>query len=936
MTPLRAIFRRELLATFATPVAYVTLALVAAILAAIFVLVTLRTGEPATLRVVFLAGGWALLAAAPAISMRSFSEEFRQGTWETLFSAPIRPWHAVLGKFLAGMVLLAVLLGVPTFTLGGVLELYGDPDWGEILAGYGGLLLAGGAFLSLGILASTLTANQLVAFLVPVFVLFALSLGSRAIGSALPTAWSSAAFGADPLRRLEDFVLGLVDTSNVVYFAAVTVTLLALACATIARVREGGFGGRGRSALARGAARAETLLFALGAVACAAAATALAGTPPLRGELDATKTRAYSLSPSTVELATSLTGDWSVALLVSGDHADPASLRRVDEVLARLREANPAIVTERIDPDDVSSAARYEALLDRLSAADAAAVAKWSPAIDRAFGTYDALRNFAREESAALQPVLQSLAADAALRPQLEQLAGGLLQLTDQGDAFIAAVRDLLRTTATQPLPDWEGARSALVANDRLWSDQFGTVATLARNWSTATSTPDALRAWAKARGERFERQAAALREEQLALEDLPELTCADVGRVVGQGECAVVMSPRGAIAIPSWQIVPAASANAGRTLLGYDFAARAEELFAGAMRSLRIERLPMVCFVHCEPKSLLERADDRNELVGVADALRTARFTVREWNVVGGDRPTPAKGQSVVYVIVPPLKREGLQLAERERTLIERTRALLRAGEPTLVTFVRSLLPVFGQKDPWDAVAADLGVKVDTGRVILELVPTAADKTETRPWQEIDQVDSSHPIGAAVAGQPIMFSHATPIDVSAADAAPRDRVGSRRVVASVAPSANRWLEDDWRTGAERVKTVPGAKRFTSDAAVVVAIERDDPVAKRLARAVVVGSGGWMLSSLADVAQSLGGSRVVLANPGNRALLLASVAWLAGLDASGFGGSGREVARVATVSEAARATWFVALVLGLPFAVSSVGVAVWARRRRDA
>lgn len=928
-----AITRRELVSTFATPVGYVTVALVSCLLGAIFVAVSLRDGEPATLRVVMLAAAWTLLAAAPAIAMRSFSDEFRQGTWETLLASPIRPWQAVVGKFVACVLFLVVLLAVPVGAAGFALELHSDPDWGEIATGFGGLVLAGSAFIAIGILASTTTANQLVAFLLPVFALFALTLGSRALAVALPASWAPAAFAAEPLRRVEDFVLGLVDTSNVAYFVVASLAALVLASVALGRVREGGFGGRAPTRLRRLLARAETALFALGVLACAGAATALAGTPPLRREFDATKTRAYSLSPATEEFVARLPGDWSVALLLGESSADPASLRRVDEVLERMHEANPSLTTERVDPLDPASAAQYDALLGRLEAADAAALESWRPALEAAFRSYDSLRAFARDENAALHAALAAAPGDFPVRGQLEQLSGGLLQLTDAGDAFLAAVKGLLRTSASRPLPDWDGARSALIANDRLWSDQFATVATVSRNWATNAQLPESIRTWAAAHGHRFEREAGVRRAEQYALEELPDLAAAGVGRVIGQGECAVILSPRGSLAIPSWQIVPSradlrsASGTArGRSTLGYDFAARAEQVIAGAMRSLTIERLPTVVFVHAEERSVLERSEDRNELVAMADALRTARFGVREWPVTRTDRPTEARGERFVFAVLPPLKRDGLQVSEREKRLIETTRSLLAQGEPTLVTFARNLLPVFGQRDPWDAVAADLGVSVDTGRVLLELVALAADRTETRPWQEIHRFETAHPIGAAVNGQSLVVNHPTPVSPIS------DR---GQAVAVVEPSANRWLEDDWRSDAATVRTVPDGKRLGEPMPVVVAIEDFGPDrAER--RSVVVGSGGWMLSSIADASQSLGGDRFVLTNPGNRALLIASVAWLAGLDPTSFGGAEREVARVHSVTDLTRAAWFALLVVGVPLAVAITGTGVALRRRRDA
>lgn len=944
MKALRAILRRELLATFATPVAYVTIALVAALLGAINVITTLRTGEPATLRVVMLAAAWTLLAAAPAIAMRSFSEEFRQGTWETLLAAPIRPWQAVVGKFVAGCVLLAALIALPVIACGLSLEIYARPDWGEIACGIGGLMLAGAAFLAVGMLASTLTSNQLVAFLVPVFALVAIALGGRALASIVPVEWAPLAFGLDPLRRVEDFVLGLVDTANIVYFVGIIIAALTVASVSFGRVREGGFGGGARTGLGRTAARFEVALFAIGAFVAALAVAALFARPSLRYEFDATKTRAYSLAPSTESLLRTLSGDWRVALLVSEERADPASLRRVDEVLDRMHAAAPSLAAERIDPDGLASATAYERLLEDLTAANRPTIDRWDPALASAIAGYASLKEFARAELPRLRQVLAALskenAKDAPAREQIERLAGGLAQLTEldgqesegrAGGSFIDAVRDLLKTGAERPLPDWDGARSTLVANDRLWSDQLATAASLCGQWARNSSLAPALITYARSAEARFEAQATERRAEQYALEELPPLDLGDIGRVIGQGEAAVIMGPRGAIAIPSWQIVPQQAARSGRATLGFDFAGRAEQVLAGAIRSLTVPSMPMVVFVHAEPSSVLAPKADRNDLSAMADALKTARYSVREWAVTVSDRPAPPKGQRVVWVVVPPLKREGLQLSERERKLLDATRQLISTGQPVMVTFARNLLPLFGQRDPWDAVAAQLGVTVATGKVILELVPISEDRSEVQPWQPVEEANRAHPVGAALDGQAAVFNHPTPIGLG-------ESATGTTVIASIAPSSNRWLEDDWREDARATKSVPDAKRFTAPQPIVVAIERRDPGTNQEQRAVVVGSGGWMLSAVADVTQSLGGNRFALASPGNRELMVSSVAWLSGepalVDAAG-GASGREVARIGAISDGVRAMWLALLAGGMPATVTFAGLLVWWRRRQD-
>ena len=92
----------------------------------------------------------------------------------------------------------------------------------------------------------------------------------------------------------------------------------------------------------------------------------------------------------------------------------------------------------------------------------------------------------------------------------------------------------------------------------------------------------------------------------------------------------------------------------------------------------------------------------------------------------------------------------------------------------------------------------------------------------------------------------------------------------------------------------------------------------------------------WLAPKIWSVRPVTGAPKRFAQGIGAVTLTLASVAWLAGLDASGFGGAGREIARVGEVSDAARATWFVVLAGGIPFAVAFAGTAVWIRRRRDA
>jgi ABC-2 type transport system permease protein len=226
---------RELRAYFFGPAGYIIMALFALIAGLWFVSSSLVQGAAATMRPLFSIGTWMLAFVAPAITMRLFAEEYRLGTFEALMSCPVREAEVVAGKFLGAMGLLAAVLA-PTAIHVIALEAHGRPDYGEILCGYLGLALAGCLYISSGMLASTLTSSQPVAFLVSLFFWLAVGLGAGLLPSRLGERGAALVYAADPQRRLADFTIGLIDTSNVVYFLSLTAFFL-LATSGVLRAR---------------------------------------------------------------------------------------------------------------------------------------------------------------------------------------------------------------------------------------------------------------------------------------------------------------------------------------------------------------------------------------------------------------------------------------------------------------------------------------------------------------------------------------------------------------------------------------------------------------------------------------------------------------------------------------------------------------------------
>ncbi len=225
---------REFNAFFLTPTGYIVTALFL-FLSGIAFIGGFDAGKVASMRSVFGVGIFLLVVIGPAISMRSLAEEYRLGTIEALLTAPISAGEVILGKFLGSMAFLVAML-LPTLIYVVLLESFGRPDYGELASGYLGMLLAGAAFISGGILASTLTASQVVAFLVSLFFWLILVTASKALPLALenwlPGVFSDRTYAFllawDPDARLKDFAIGLIDTGNVIYFLAYVVVFLAI------------------------------------------------------------------------------------------------------------------------------------------------------------------------------------------------------------------------------------------------------------------------------------------------------------------------------------------------------------------------------------------------------------------------------------------------------------------------------------------------------------------------------------------------------------------------------------------------------------------------------------------------------------------------------------------------------------------------------------
>ncbi|MAE65697.1 MAG: hypothetical protein CMJ18_15620 [Phycisphaeraceae bacterium] len=223
------IARRELSSQFFSPIAYVVIGVFGFGSALIFDL-HFQSGAAASLQMTFSGLVWLMIFLAPAISMRLISEEFRSGTAELLMTAPISDTEIVLGKWLGAMGFLAAMF-VPLVLLALVLEWNGSPDWGPILVGLLGLILVGGLYLAIGTFASSLSQNQIVAFIVTVFIvcIFTIAMFFLPQASWVPTGLGRAMLYINVNQQFDTFNKGLLVLPNVIFFLSGIVLFLFLA-----------------------------------------------------------------------------------------------------------------------------------------------------------------------------------------------------------------------------------------------------------------------------------------------------------------------------------------------------------------------------------------------------------------------------------------------------------------------------------------------------------------------------------------------------------------------------------------------------------------------------------------------------------------------------------------------------------------------------------
>jgi len=215
-----AIFKKEFKSYFSSPIAYIFITVFLVLSSWLFLRGFFIFGQ-ANMRNFFGLLPWIFLFFVPAVTMRLWAEEKKLGTMEILMTLPVRDHEVVLGKFFAsfGFLMLTIALSFPLVI---TVAFLGDPDGGPIIGSYLGVLLMGGAYLAIGIFVSSLTENQIIAFIISIVLIFGLIIiGQDIVLFAVPgflvpiLSYISLEVHFDSITR------GVIDSRDLIYYFSV-------------------------------------------------------------------------------------------------------------------------------------------------------------------------------------------------------------------------------------------------------------------------------------------------------------------------------------------------------------------------------------------------------------------------------------------------------------------------------------------------------------------------------------------------------------------------------------------------------------------------------------------------------------------------------------------------------------------------------------------
>ncbi len=347
MRTFAALVRKDLKGYFDQPTGFILLVIFVSVAAYMFFRTALITQE-ASMRPLFTLLPWILAVFVPAATMRLVAEEQRDGTLEILLTQPLRTWTVLLSKFLAGFVFVgAGVLATAVIPIS--LQTAGDFDNGAVIAQYVGTVFLTASFVAIGLFTSSLTRNQIVAFVIGLSIIVALMVaGMPIITLAIPPSAAVLVQDLSPLTHFEGIARGVLDLRDVVYFVGLVSTFLSGSYLMI----------RGKSVSHRSALY-RNLQLGVGGLVVLSILVGWSGSS-IGGRLDLTENRLFTLDDATVELLRELDDIVTIKLFVSEDPPVQVALTQRDvedllEDIVNVSNGNVKLVRYLADKDEESA-----------------------------------------------------------------------------------------------------------------------------------------------------------------------------------------------------------------------------------------------------------------------------------------------------------------------------------------------------------------------------------------------------------------------------------------------------------------------------------------------------------------------------------------------------------------------------------------------------
>ncbi len=647
--------------------------------------------------------------------------------------------------------------------------------------------------------------------------------------------------------------------------------------------------------------------------------------------IDATATGEHELSPRTQQLLKNLPADFSVLIWANFNQVDTVAKQNVVDVVTQFRRNTQRVLISTADLSTPDGQEVFRTVLTDLAERDKVGIITHGQQVQAVIkSTYDFAKILDETAPGQLEALSQTL-SDPNIRKAVSSRAQAVRAASKEFIKIAAAANTLLSTDAANTDSASRVLRDGLSASLLQFSTFVKEISKL------ADGSPDAA---VTARANELVQTVGTARDALAAefdkLAKTPRPAIARVAEAIKSPRGVLVIGPSdlGLVALDFDELFASSGGKA-------DNRRQTEDLLATALISLSVPNKPIVVLTHAESEPLLTSGSRLfDELV--AHLGRRGIDVVEYSAAIQPSPPTPAeldptRTRPIVFLVLAPDSSSSARSptdqpgAQRAQVLGQALSALSASGASICLSVNPSILPLSQQQDPVTTFALDFGLRVDSGRPIVQLKGAAGKQFADFDFV-LQPLDSDHVISRAIKGLPTFLGFAVPFE----PVKPTD--GSEVKITdlySIAPADTTWAEHEWigvwQTAAnKRSELVPSTFDPAKDSnrgpfVVAAAVERTRPD-KIVQRLVYVGSNNYFADFITQARENIDG-RQISTFPGNFELLESSLLWLAHQEATIAPAPSSQAIAIIQPLTAARINLLrIGLIVGLPILILALGV----------